>query len=191
MGLPGREKPFYFMKPSDAIIPTLTNCFVDLPYPSETADFHHEVELVVVIGKEGKNIPIESAQNHIFGLAVGLDMTRRDLQKQLREKKQPWELAKAFDFSAPLGQVYEINQIENIQDLDISLEINGIIKQKSNTSNMIFSANEIISDLSNYFLLVPGDLIFTGTPEGVGPVIKGDNISAQIGNLGSLKVNVV
>lgn len=191
MGLPGRENPFYFMKPSDAIVPIHADKSASLPYPSKTKDFHHEVELVVVIGKGGSKINVNSAHKHIFGVAVGLDMTRRDLQKKLRDKRQPWELAKAFDFSAPIGQVHMMNELPNIQDLDISLQVNGEVKQSSNTSNMIFSVNEIISDLSNFFTLEPGDLLFTGTPEGVGPVQKGDEINAQIENLSSLKVNII
>ena len=191
MGLPGRENPFYFMKPSDAIVPVHADKSASLPYPSKTKDFHHEVELVVVIGKGGSNINVNSAHKHIFGVAVGLDMTRRDLQKKLRDKRQPWELAKAFDFSAPIGQVHMMNELPNIQDLDISLQVNGEVKQSSNTSNMIFSVNEIISDLSNFFTLEPGDLLFTGTPEGVGPVQKGDEINAQIENLSSLKIKII
>ena len=191
MGLPGRENPFYFMKPSDAIVPVHADNSASLPYPSKTKDFHYEVELVVVIGKGGSNINVNSAYKHIFGVAVGLDMTRRDLQKKLRDKRQPWELAKAFDFSAPIGQVHMMNDLPNIQDLDISLQVNGEVKQSSNTSNMIFSVNEIISDLSNFFTLEPGDLLFTGTPEGVGPVQKGDEINAQIENLSSLKVKII
>ena len=191
MGLPGRENPFYFMKPSDAIVPVNSDTFANLPYPLKTNDYHHEVELVVVIGKEGRNISVSSAHEYIFGVAVGLDMTRRDLQKKLRNKRQPWELAKAFDFSAPLGQVHIIEDIPNIQDLDIFLEVNGEVKQDSNTSNMIFSVNEIISDLSQFFSLVPGDLLFTGTPEGVGPVKKGDEIIAKVENLSSLRVKIV
>ncbi|MFL2656266.1 MAG: fumarylacetoacetate hydrolase family protein [Burkholderiaceae bacterium] len=191
MGLPGRENPFYFMKPSDAIVPVSSDEFVNLPYPSMTNDLHHEIELVVVIGKEGNNIAFSDAQEYIFGVAVGLDMTRRDLQKKLRQKRQPWELAKAFDFSAPISQVHNIKQISNIQDLDISLELNGVVKQNSNTSNMIFSVNEIISDLSQFFTLAPGDLLFTGTPEGVGPVTKGDKIVARVQNLCPLKVKII
>ena len=191
MGLPGRENPFYFMKPADSIMPVCSDKFVNLPYPPKTNEFHHEVELVVVIGKEGKNISLNCAQQHIFGLAVGLDMTRRDLQKKLREKSQPWELAKAFDFSAPISKVHISDQITNIQDLKIDLQINGIIKQSSNTSNMIFSVNEIICDLSQYFTLFPGDLLFTGTPEGVGPVEKGDEIVAEIENLSALRVKII
>ena len=146
---------------------------------------------MVVIGKEGRDISPSSAHEYIFGVAVGLDMTRRDIQKKLREKKQPWELAKAFDCSAPLGQVHSIKQIKTIQDLNISLEINGSFKQNSNTSNMIFSVNEIISDLSRYFTLAPGDLLFTGTPEGVGPVKRGDKVVAKIEDLSPLRVKII
>ncbi len=191
MGLPGRESPFYFMKPSDAVISISPNKVFHLPFPPATIDFHHEVELVIIIGKEGHNISVENAKNFIFGLAVGLDMTRRDLQNKLREKKQPWELSKSFDFSAPIGLVHTFENNVDLQNLNISLELNGIVKQKSNTSNMIFSVQEIISDLSKYFTLRSGDLLFTGTPEGVGPVNRGDIISANVAGLSSLKVKLI
>ena len=191
MGLPGREKPFYFMKPSDSVIQTSREKIINLPYPTETNDFHHEVELVIVIGKEGRNITVESAKEFIFGTAVGLDMTKRDLQKKLREKKQPWELSKAFDFSAPIGLLHPFDQKKDLLDLEISLELNGVIKQKSDTSKMIFSVDQIISDLSKYSKLYPGDLLFTGTPEGVGPVERGDRIFAEIKGLSPMNIKIV
>ena len=191
MGLPGRENPFYFMKPSESIVQSPPSEVAKIPFPNNTDDYHHEVELVVVIGKEGSNIAVESAHESIFGLAVGLDMTKRDLQKKLREKKQPWEISKSFDYSAPLGLIHPFDIDFCTSNLEISLKVNGVTKQKSNTSNMIFSVNEIISNLSEFFRLQPGDLIYTGTPEGVGSVFRGDVLSAEISGLSKLEVEII
>lgn len=190
MGLPGREKPFYFMKPSDALVIANPNETTKINFPPVTKSLHHEVELVTFIGKKGHNLNLKQSKDCIFGCAVGLDMTRRDIQNTLREKRQPWELAKAFDQSAPIGLIHDFESIKDITNLDISLSVNGKIRQKSNTSNMIYSTYEIISDLSKYFTLYPGDIIFTGTPEGVGSVVKGDIINAEIESISPIKLKI-
>ena len=193
MGLPGRESPFYFMKPREALIQGNGSSVVDVDYPSQTKELDYEVELVVLVGKYGAMIPQEKALEFVSGLGVGIDFTRRDIQRKLRDKNQPWELSKAFEQSAPLGPFISPEKISSSilsLELDISLSVNGKIKQQANTRDMIFSVSEIISDLSAFFTLLPGDLIFTGTPEGVGPVFPGDALEAKIAELPCLSVAI-
>lgn len=190
---PNREPPFFFCKPNDAqsIMPIPQGKIVDLPYPSLTKNYHYEVELVVAIGKAGQNISVEQVVQHIYGYAVGLDMTRRDLQATMKEGGRPWEIGKAFDYSAPIGTIHPIEQIGELNSGEICLSVNGEIKQQSNIDQLIWTVAETISKLSELFALQAGDLIFTGTPENVGAVVKGDMIHASISGLGDIQLKVV
>jgi fumarylpyruvate hydrolase len=190
MGFSGREEPFYFIKPTDTIIPVPPGQVGQTKYPALTTNLHHEIELVVAISKSGSNISVDDAVNHIYGYAVGLDMTRRDLQIAMREKGRPWEIGKSYDFSAPISHIYSRSAVGELLDKDIELTVNGVIRQKSNTVDLIFSVSEIIADLSRYFDMQPGDLIFTGTPDGVAPVVTGDLLVGKVAGLGELKVSI-
>jgi fumarylpyruvate hydrolase len=188
MGMdPDREPPFFFAKPADAVAPNGT----PVPYPPRTANLHHEIELVVAIGHGGRDIPVASALGHVFGYAVGLDLTRRDLQFAAREQGRPWDVAKGFDCSAPLGAIRPAAQMGHIDRGAIWLEVNGEARQRANLSEMIWSVPEIVAELSTYFELRAGDLIFTGTPEGVGPVQRGDSLVGGIDGLETLRVTIV
>ena len=193
MGLPGRESPFYFMKPREALVQGNGSSVVGIDYPPQTKELDYEVELVVLIGKNGSMVPKEKALEFVSGLGVGIDFTRRDIQRKLRDKNQPWELSKAFEQSAPVGPFISPEKISSSifpLELNISLSVNGKIKQQANTRDMIFSVSEIISDLSTFFTLLPGDLVFTGTPQGVGPVFPGDVLEAKIDELPCLSVAI-
>lgn len=183
---PDREEPFFFLKPGD----TIEQSGAILSYPSMTSDYHHEVELVVAIGKDGSNVPVNEAASLIFGYAVGLDMTRRDLQVAARERGRPWETGKAFDHSAPCGPITLKANAPGIESASISLSVNGGLRQKSPLSLMIWSPEEIIHWLSRYFDLAAGDLIFTGTPEGVAAVTSGDALHATVDGLEDLRVSI-
>lgn len=187
---PVREPPFFFCKPNDkeAILPVLPNQTTPLPYPSKTQNLHYEVELVVAIGKDGVNIQAENAVEHIFGYAIGLDMTRRDLQNRFKQNAHPWDMAKAFDYSAPIGMLHPIQQVGEIYQGNISLDVNGVLQQQGDISQLIWTVNEVIANLSEFVALKAGDLIFTGTPAGVGSVFRGDVITACIDNLGKISV---
>jgi fumarylpyruvate hydrolase len=188
---PDREPPFFFCKPADAVMPVAEGETLDLPYPAQTANYHYEIELVAAIGKAGANIATADALNHVYGYAVGLDMTRRDLQMKMREAGRPWELGKAFDDSAPIGPLYPASAKGHFEQAGIWLRVNGQDKQRSDTSKLIWSVAETISYLSRYFRLEPGDLIYTGTPEGVGPVTRGDLMMGGVDGLGTLRARVV
>lgn len=188
---PTRDTPFFFCKPANAVVPVPDGQIADLPYPGQTSNFHHEVELVVAIGKAGRNIPVEEAGHHVWGYAVGLDMTRRDLQSQMKDKGKPWEIGKAFDHSAPMGELYPVSKVGFQSSAAIWLQVNGVEKQRSNIDQMSWSVPEIISQLSNYFELMPGDLIMTGTPEGVSAVAVGDLLEGGIDGLGAVRVRVI
>ncbi|SFU54656.1 fumarylacetoacetate hydrolase family protein [Pseudoduganella namucuonensis] len=190
---PEREPPFFFCKPNDAqsIVPVAAGATVELPYPSRTENYHHEIELVVAIGKGGADIAVEDAAQHIFGYAVGLDMTRRDLQMRMREQGRPWEIGKAFDFSAPIGPITRLADSGEINSGAIVLTVDGNPVQGSDLSHLIWSVSETIAQLSTLFALQPGDLIMTGTPEGVGAVVRGDTMVAHIDGLTPITVNVV
>lgn len=190
---PEREPPFFFCKANDnqSIIPIQTGVVAQLPYPTLTNNYHYELELVVAIGKDGKNIAVENAGEHIFGYAIGLDMTRRDLQSQMKQSGKSWEIGKAFDYSAPIGEIYPIEKAGNISQVNICLTVNGVVKQQSNISNLIWSISETIANLSQLFALKAGDLIFTGTPEGVGAVVKGDTMLGEIDGLGKIELIIV
>jgi fumarylpyruvate hydrolase len=188
---PDRDPPFYFCKPADAIRPVADGAVLDLPYPSLTENFHYEAELVVAIGKAGSDIAQAQALDHVWGYAIGLDMTRRDLQIGMREKGRPWEIGKAFDASAPIGPLHPAASVSGMAEAGIWLTVNGTRKQDSNVSHLIWSVAETIADLSRYFRLEPGDLIYTGTPEGVGPVVVGDLMVVGVDGLGTLSARVV
>ncbi|RZI98864.1 MAG: FAA hydrolase family protein, partial [Haliea sp.] len=161
-----------------------------LPYPPQTSNYHFEAELVVAIGKGGKNIETADAASHIYGYATGLDMTRRDLQMKMREQGRPWEIGKAFDFSAPVGPVRRLDDGGQINTGAITLEVDGAQRQRSDITHLIWSVDEVIANLSTLFELQPGDLIFTGTPEGVGAVTAGQAITVTIDGLAPLSVTI-
>jgi fumarylpyruvate hydrolase len=184
-GVPGREPPFFFQKPADALL--LDGTF---PYPSATRDVHHEVELVVALHSGGRDIAASDSVRHIYGYAVGIDMTRRDLQGEAKKAGRPWEAGKAFDHSAPIGEIIPKADTGLLKRAGISLRVNGTQRQSSDISQMIWSVPEIISELSMLFELQAGDIIFTGTPGGVGPVQPGDSLHAAIERVGELNLRV-
>ncbi len=190
MGFTGREPPFFFMKPADAIVPVAQGATGRLPYLLLTAELHHEIELVVAIGRGGANIAAADALAHVWGYAVGLDMTRRDLQAQMKQQGRPWCIAKGFDASAPIGPITAAAQAGDVEHAAIWLQVNGQQRQRSNTGQLIWSVAETIAHLSAAWTLQPGDLIFTGTPEGVGAVQRGDLLEGGIDGLGSLRLAV-
>jgi fumarylpyruvate hydrolase len=184
-GVPGREPPFFFQKPADALL--LDENF---PYPPATRDVHHEVELVVALQSGGRDIAASNAAQHIYGYAVGIDMTRRDLQGEAKKAGRPWEVGKAFDHAAPIGEIIPKAVTGVLERAGISLHVNGTQRQSSDISQMIWSVPEIISELSRLFELHAGDIIFTGTPSGVGPVQPGDKLHATIERVGELNLQV-
>lgn len=187
---PDREPPFFFMKPTDAIVHAATEAKASIPYPPETSNFHHEIELVVAIGKGGADIELEAALDHVFGYAVGLDMTRRDVQIAAREKGRPWDMGKGFDFSAPCGTLHRVSDVGHIEKGTISVKVNGEDRQNSGIEHLIWNVAETISYLSKFMTLAPGDLIYTGTPDGVGPVVAGDVMDGHIDGLSDIRVSV-
>jgi fumarylpyruvate hydrolase len=188
MGMdPDREPPFFFSKPADAIVANGT----PVPYPPRTSNLHHEIELVVAIGTGGRDIPLDSALAHVYGYAVGLDLTRRDLQFAARDQGRPWDVSKGFDHSAPVSAIRPAAEMGHPEQGAIWLEVNGEARQRANLSEMIWSVPEIVAELSTYYELRPGDLIFTGTPEGVGPVTRGDSLVGGIDGLETLRITIV
>lgn len=183
---PDREPPFFFSKPADAAIESGAT----IAYPPKTADLHHEIELVVAIGRGGADISREAALDHVFGYAAGIDLTRRDLQAEARKLGRPWDLAKGFDHSAPIGAISPANAIGHPQRGRIRLAVNGETRQDGDIADMIWSAPEIIAILSTYVRLEAGDLIFTGTPAGVGPIRPGDRISGGIEGVGGVELAI-
>lgn len=188
---PTREPPFFFQKPTDAIQNVKIGEIADHPYPSLTKNYHYEAELVAALKMGGKNIPVDKALDHVFGYAVGLDMTRRDLQRAAGDEKKPWEIGKAFDHSAPIGPIHPVEKVGHFQSGKIQLSVNGEVKQKSDLTHMIWSVAEQIAKLSEAFELFPGDVIYSGTPENVGPVVKGDVITVSIDKLPDLSIKIV
>ena len=186
---PDREKPFFFMKPASATVPAGA-AEVTIPYPPKTANFHHEIELVAVIGKGGANISVEAALEHVYGYAVGLDMTRRDVQLDARDKGRPWEFGKSFSKSAPIGPVHKASECGHLTEGEIALTVNGEPRQSSDISKLIWSVAESIAYLSEYETLEPGDVIMTGTPEGVNAVVSGDVMRGSVAGLGEIVVRV-
>jgi len=191
MGHTGREPPFFFMKPADAVLAAEEGQTVDMPYPSLTANLHHEVELVVAIGTGGSKIAAADAHRHIYGYAVGLDMTRRDLQNDMKKQGRPWCIGKGFEHSAPVGPITLAADVPGVQTAGIALQVNGTGRQRSTVSKLIWNIAETIEQLSAAWTLQPGDLIYTGTPEGVGAVVSGDVLSATVEGLEPLTVRVV
>ncbi|QXW19870.1 fumarylacetoacetate hydrolase family protein [Comamonas aquatica] len=190
MGFTGREAPFFFMKPADAVLCADEGAALSMPYPSLTNNLHHEIELVVAIGKGGKHIPAAQAMEHIWGYAVGLDMTRRDLQNDMKKQGRPWCIGKAFEASAPISAITPAAQAGDVQHAEIWLQVNGQDRQRSNVNQLIWNIAETIEHLSHAWELQPGDLIMTGTPEGVGAVQTGDVLEGGISGLGTLRVNI-
>jgi len=179
---PEREPPFFFSKPADAIVPNNAT----IPYPSQTANLHHEIELVVAIGKGGSNIAVAQALEHVFGYAVGNDLTRRDLQSEAKNQGRPWDTAKGFDRAAPIGAIQPATAGTRLERGRIWLKVNGELRQQGDLADLIWSIPEIIAELSTLFELAPGDLIYTGTPAGVGPVKPGDRIEGGVDGLETL-----
>jgi fumarylpyruvate hydrolase len=190
MGHSGREAPFFFMKPADAILPATEGSVATMRYPSLTKSLHHEVELVIAIGRGGRDIPASQALDHVWGYAVGLDMTRRDLQNDMKKQGRPWCIGKAFDEAAPIGPIVPAAQCAIGPDTEIELKVNGSVRQASTIGKLIWSVPEVIEHLSAAWELQPGDLIFTGTPEGVAAVGPGDVLGASISGVGTLDVKI-
>ena len=188
---PDREPPFFFQKPTDAIQLVAIGTVADHPYPSLTRNYHYEAELVAAIGKGGRNIPVATALDHVWGYSLGLDMTRRDLQRTMGDEKKPWEIGKSFDRSAPLGPLHKVAQTGHFRQGVIWLKVNGVTKQNANLNQMIWSVAEQIAKLSEANELFPGDIIYSGTPENVGPVVRGDVIEMHIDGLPNLSVKIV
>lgn len=180
---PEREPPFFFSKPADALVKNGG----EVPYPPRTGNLHHEVELVIAIGKSGRDIPVEDAESHIYGYAVGNDLTRRDLQSLAKQDGRPWDTAKGFDSSAPMSAIHRVDEVGHPRAGKIWLSVNGETRQEGDLAAMIWSVPEIIAELSTLFELKAGDLIFTGTPAGVGPVKPGDAIECGIDGLDVLR----
>ena len=190
MGYTGREPPFFFLKPADAIVAVPEGETGEIPYPAGTSNLHHEIELVAAIGTGGSNLKAAEAMAHVWGWAVGLDMTRRDLQNEMKKQGRPWEIGKAYDASAPIGPIVPKAAAGDAGDAAIELAVNGVVKQSSRTSKLIWSVAETIEHLSAYWRLEPGDLIYTGTPEGVGAVKPGQLMEGRVDGVGTLKVRV-
>ncbi len=190
MGHSGREAPFFFMKPADAVLVAEPGHTTSMPYPSLTNNLHHEIELVVAIGVGGANIAAANAARHIYGYAVGLDMTRRDLQNDMKKQGRPWSIGKGFDHSAPIGPITPAAQVPHIGSASIRLVVNGQERQSSTIDKLIWNIAETIEHLSQAWVLQPGDLIYTGTPAGVGAVLHGDLMAGSIDGLTGIQVRV-
>ena len=190
MGFTGREPPFFFLKPTDAIVVVNAGETGTMPYPSLTKDLHHEIELVVAIGTGGKNIKAADAQKHIYGYAVGLDMTRRDLQGEMKKLGRPWCIGKAFDQSAPIGPITPAAQAGDVANAEIYIQVNGKDRQRSNVAKLIWNIGETIEHISAAWELQPGDLIYSGTPEGVAAVVAGDTMVGSVAGLTPITVKV-
>ncbi|MBZ0225987.1 MAG: fumarylacetoacetate hydrolase family protein [Comamonas sp.] len=190
MGSSGREAPFFFTKPADAALSAVADQVITMPYPTLTGDLHHEIELVAAIGKGGSDIAVADAPGHIWGFAVGLDMTRRDLQADAKKLGRPWCIAKGFDASAPIAPITPVARAGDIAHAEIWLKVNGEARQSGRIEQMIWNLAEIVSHLSRAWQLAPGDLIYTGTPAGVGAVRRGDVLEGGITGLTPLHVRV-
>jgi fumarylpyruvate hydrolase len=188
---PTREPPFFFQKPTDAIQNVAIGEVADHPYPSLTKNYHHEVELVAALKSGGANIPPDTALDHVYGYALGLDMTRRDLQNGMAAEKKPWEIGKSFDHAAVLGPIHPAAKIGHLTKGAISLAVNGAVRQSSDLEKMIWSVAEQIAKLSEAFELKAGDIIYSGTPENVGPVVKGDVLLCKLEGLPDMSIRIV
>jgi fumarylpyruvate hydrolase len=186
-----KEPPFFFTKAADAIVPVVPPAVGRIAYPMATRNLHHELELVVAIGRSGANVAAADAQALVFGYAVGLDMTRRDLQNEMREKKRPWDIGKSFAQAAPIAPISPVAQTGVLARGEVTLRVNGETRQHGDLSDMIWDVPHMIEFLSRLYRLEPGDLIFTGTPSGVGPVVVGDRLEGRIANLTPLSIAIV
>src|SRR6266567_451524 len=186
-----KEPPFFFTKPFDAIVPVIPPAVGIVNYPPATQNYQHEVELVVALGKRGFRIEAERANDLVYGYAVGLDMTRRDLQNAMREIKRPWDIGKSFAEAAPIGPVYPVTQVGHPSHGRIALDVNGEPRQRGDLADMIWDVPHVLHFLSQYYELLPGDLVFTGTPSGVAAVVAGDQLVGRIEGLGSLSIRIV
>ena len=184
---PDREAPFFFTKAADMIVPGGGR----IPYPPRTADMHHEVELVVAIGEGGRDIETARAREHIFGYAIGVDLTRRDLQRMAKEMGRPWDTGKQFANAAPIGAIHPVSEVGHPTSGAITFAVNGVPRQAGDLGDMIWSIEEIIAELSTLYELMPGDLIYTGTPAGVGALVLGDVGEGRIEGLGDLRIEIV
>lgn len=184
---PDREPPFFFQKPADVLLPSGS----DFPYPVKSSDVHHEIELVVALGKGGTDIAESAALDHVYGYAVGIDMTRRDLQGEAKKMGRPWEVGKAFEHSAPISPIVPAAQIGHPDKGRVWLEINGELRQEGDLNQLIWKVPEMIAYLSGLFTLAPGDLILSGTPAGVGPVARGDELEGHVDGVGDLRIRVI
>ena len=186
-----KEPPFFFTKPADAVAPVVEPDVGSVHYPSATKNYQHELELVVAIGTAATNLPPERARDVVYGYAVGLDMTRRDLQNAMREIKRPWDIGKSFAEAAPIGPVYPVTQVGHPSRGRIALDVNGEPRQRGDLGDMIWDVPHVLHFLSQYYELLPGDLVFTGTPSGVAAVVAGDQLVGRIEGLGSLSIRIV
>ena len=184
---PGREPPFFFSKPADALVVD----GADVPYPPMTADFHHEIELVVALGSGGAEIDASTALSHVWGYAAGIDFTRRDLQQQAKKAQRPWDMAKGFDHSAPIGAIAPASRVGHPARGAIALSVNGVARQRGDIADMTWNVSEIIAELSRYLELAAGDLIFTGTPAGVAAVVRGDVLAGSVEGVGAVSARIV
>jgi fumarylpyruvate hydrolase len=187
MGNDTRDPPFFFAKPADAVVVGGRG----IPYPPQTTDFHHEIELVVAIGKGGADIAPADALDHVYGYAAGLDMTRRDLQAAAKKAGRPWEMAKGFDFSAPIGTIEPASAIGHPDRGAITLAVNGVERQRGDLADQIWSVRDTIAYLSGFVTLHPGDIIMTGTPAGVGAVVRGDVLEGGIDGIGTIRTTIL
>lgn len=183
---PDRESPFFFQKNADNL-----DTSGEFPYPGKSSDVHHEIELVVALKSGGTDISLDNALNHVYGYAVGIDMTRRDLQAEMKAARRPWEIGKAFEHSAPISPIIPASEIGHLESGSISLSVNGEQRQKGDLNQMIWKVPEMISYLSEYYEIAAGDLIMSGTPAGVGPVVRGDEMVGSVEGIGELVVKVV
>jgi fumarylpyruvate hydrolase len=183
---PDREAPFFFMKPADAVVPAEGV----IAYPPATNDLHHEVEMVVALKTGGANIAPEQALALVWGYGIGLDLTRRDLQALAKEQRRPWDFAKGFDASAPCSALHPVDEVGHPVDAQISLTINGVVRQQGTLQEMIWPVADVISHLSRFVELAPGDLIFSGTPAGVGPLQPGDRVHAMLAGVAAFELEI-
>ncbi|HJT98943.1 MAG TPA: fumarylacetoacetate hydrolase family protein [Rhodanobacteraceae bacterium] len=185
--VPDRAQPVFFLKPADAVVPEGG----DIPYPSATGDLHHEVEMVVALAGGGRDIPAERALDHVFAYGVGLDLTRRDLQAIAKSKSLPWDSAKAFDRSAPVSALRRAAELGHPRTARLTLSVNGTLRQRADIADMLFAVPEIIHELSKLWELVPGDLVFTGTPAGVAALARGDRFRAELEGIAAFEGRIV
>jgi len=185
-----KEPPFFFTKPADAVVPVVPPAIGSVRYPLATRNYQHEIELVVAIGKRGVKLAPERANDIIYGYAVGLDMTRRDLQNAMREIKRPWDIGKSFAQAAPIGPIHPVAEVGHLSRGRISVEVNGSLRQQGDLSDMVWDVPQMLHFLSQYYELLPGDLLFTGTPAGVAAVVPGDTLVGRIESLGELRIRI-